>query len=53
MNIRKKMNINLGQENFFVKSNDGIQIIPQIPLNELFGKVKGINTDIEGEEDRL
>ncbi len=53
LNIRKEMDIKPGQKIFFVKSNEGIQIIPQIPLNELFGKLKGINTEMDRDEDRL
>ncbi len=51
--IRKEYNIVPGQKVFFVKTSNGIQMIPQIPLNELFGKLEGINTDIERDEDRL
>jgi len=51
--IRKEYNIVPGQRVFFVKTSNGIQLIPQIPLNELFGKLEGISTDIERDEDRL
>ncbi|HPO61866.1 MAG TPA: AbrB/MazE/SpoVT family DNA-binding domain-containing protein [Candidatus Kapabacteria bacterium] len=51
--IRKEYNIVPGQRVFFVKTSNGIQLIPQIPLNELFGKLEGINTEIERDEDRL
>ena len=52
--IRKEYGIKAGQHIFFVKSNSGILIIPQIPLSELFGKLKGIDTTIErDEEDRI
>lgn len=51
--IRKEFGIKPGQKIFFVKSNNTIQIIPQIPLVELFGKLKGIDTTIEREEDRI
>jgi AbrB family looped-hinge helix DNA binding protein len=52
--IRKEFNIKPGQKLFFVKTNNGIQIIPQIPLSELFGKLKGIDTTIErDDEDRI
>jgi len=51
--IRKELSIVPGQKVFFVKTSNGIQLIPQIPLNELFGKLEGINTEIERDEDRL
>lgn len=53
LNIRKEFDIFPGQKLFFVKTESGIQIIPQIPLNELFGKLNIENTEIEREEDRL
>lgn len=49
--IRKELNIKPGEKIFFVKSNNGIQIIPQIPLSELFGKLKGIDTTFERDEE--
>ena len=52
--IRKELNVKPGQKLFFVRTSSGIQIIPQIPLTELFGIFKGIDTTFEREdEDRL
>lgn len=51
--LRKEYNILPGQKIFFIKTINGIQIIPQIPLTELFGKLKSIDCSIERDEDRL
>ena len=49
--IRKELNIKPGHKLFFIRTSSGIQIIPQIPLDELFGKLPGMDTTIEREEE--
>ena len=53
LSIRKEFDIKPGQKVFFVKTENGIQIITQIPLSELFGKLKGMNSIFVREEDRI
>lgn len=42
-----------GQKLYFYRNENGLQIIPEIQLNELFGKMKIEDKEIIREDDRL
>ena len=52
--IRKELQIKSGQKVAVFKSGAGFQVVPQIPMSELFGTLTGMDSDIErDEEDRI
>jgi len=54
LKIRKEINAKPGQQ-FWVINDDGIiRLIPKLDIKELFGSMKGMNTNFErDEEDRI
>ena len=51
--IREKMGIKPGQEVQFMIYQGSIVLVPLVPIEELRGFMKGIDTNIEREPDRL
>ena len=51
--IRERMNIHAGQKMQVVQYGDRIELIPVRPIKEMRGFLKGIDTTIEREQDRL
>lgn len=51
--IREKMGIKPGQEVQFMVYQGSIVLVPLVPIEELRGFMKGIDTNIEREPDRL
>ena len=52
-NIRKKLNIKAGQKFNVIPIGRHIELIPFVPVEKMKGFVKGINTDIPREKDRV
>ena len=52
-NIRRQMNIQPGQKLQVIQYGDRIELIPLREARELRGFIKGIDTTIEREPDRL
>ena len=51
--IREKMNIKIGQQFHLIEYGDRIEFIPVRNIKEMKGFLKGINTEIHREKDRL
>jgi AbrB family looped-hinge helix DNA binding protein len=51
--VRETMNINSGLKFEIISYGDRIELIPIKSLKELRGSLKGINTNIKREKDRL
>jgi AbrB family looped-hinge helix DNA binding protein len=51
--IREKLNLSPGQKVQAIVYGDRIELIPVVPVKKLRGFVKGINTKVEREPDRL
>lgn len=51
--IRKSLNLRPGQKMQVVEYNGRIELIPERDITELRGFLKGINTELDREEDRL
>jgi len=51
--IRQQMNIQSGQKMQVIQYGDRIELIPIRPVKEMRGFLKGIDTTIEREPDRL
>ncbi|MCG6860385.1 MAG: AbrB/MazE/SpoVT family DNA-binding domain-containing protein [Chromatiaceae bacterium] len=51
--IRDAMDIHPGQKVRAIRYGDRIELIPVIPLNKMRGFLKGIETDVRREDDRL
>jgi AbrB family looped-hinge helix DNA binding protein len=50
--VREKMNLKLGQKVIVIEKNGAVHLIPEKPINELRGFVKGVTTDkLRHEED--
>ena len=51
--IREKLDIRAGQRIQLIHYQDRIEFIPEKNINEMKGFLKGLNTDVKREEDRL
>ena len=51
--IREALNIQIGQKFELVVYNNRIEFIPIVPASEMRGFLKGIDTSINREEDRI
>ena len=52
--VREKMNLKPGQKVIVIEKDGVVHLIPEKPLNELRGFVKGVTTDkLRHEEDRF
>jgi len=51
--VRESMGITSGQKIQMLTFNNRIELIPIKPMKELRGYLKGINTNIKREKDRL
>jgi len=52
--VREKMNLKPGQKVIVVEKDGVVHMIPEKPLKEMRGFVKGVNTEnLREEEDRL
>jgi AbrB family looped-hinge helix DNA binding protein len=52
--VRDKMNLKPGQKVIMVEKDGVVHMIPEKPLKEMRGFVKGVNTEnLREEEDRL
>ena len=52
--VREKMNLKPGQKVIVIEKDGVVHLIPEKPLNELRGFVKGVTTDkLRPEEDRF
>jgi AbrB family looped-hinge helix DNA binding protein len=49
--IRKEMNVKPGQQFWVLYESGIIKLIPKKDINELFGTLKGIDSNIEREEE--
>ncbi len=52
-NIRDSFNLKPGQKVHVIAHGDRIELIPERPLAEMRGFLKGMNTHFDREEDRL
>ena len=52
-NVRKRLDIRPGQKVQVIVYGNRIEIIPLRPIQEMRGFLRGIDTNIEREEDRL
>ncbi|MDQ1265377.1 MAG: hypothetical protein QG635_527 [Bacteroidota bacterium] len=51
--IIRQMNVNPGKKYQVIKLDDMLEIVPYYEIEELRGFLKGIDTNIERDEDRL
>jgi AbrB family looped-hinge helix DNA binding protein len=51
--IRQQMNIQSGQKMQVIQYGDRIELLPVRPIKEMRGFLRGIDTNIEREQDRL
>jgi AbrB family looped-hinge helix DNA binding protein len=51
--IRQQMNIQSGQKMQVIQYGDRIELLPVRPIKEMRGFLRGIDTNIEREPDRL
>lgn len=52
--VREQVGLKPGQRLMIIAKDDMIYLIPEVPLSQLKGKYKGMNTDgIRDEEDRI
>ena len=51
--IREKLDIRAGQRIQLIHYQDRIEFIPEKNIKEMKGFLKGLNTDVKREEDRL
>ncbi len=51
--IRQQMNIQAGQKMQVIQYGDRIELLPIRPIKEMRGFLRGIDTNIEREPDRL
>ncbi|MBM2814146.1 MAG: AbrB family transcriptional regulator [Ignavibacteria bacterium] len=51
--IIKQMNVEPGKKYQVIKLDDMLEIVPYFEIQELRGFLKGIDTNIERDEDRL
>lgn len=51
--IRESLDIRPGQKVRVVRYGNLIEIVPERPMSEARGLLRGIDTDVEREEDRL
>jgi len=51
--IREKLDIRAGQRIRLIHYQDRIEFIPEKNIKEMKGFLKGLNTDVKREEDRL
>ena len=51
--IRDKMEIKVGQQFHLIQYGDRIEFIPIRNIKEMKGFLKGINTEIQSDKDRL
>jgi AbrB family looped-hinge helix DNA binding protein len=51
--IRQQMNIQSGQKMQVIQYGDRIELLPIRPIKEMRGFLRGIDTNIEREPDRL
>jgi AbrB family looped-hinge helix DNA binding protein len=52
-NVRKRLNLKVGQKMEVIDYNGRIEFIPVVGISELRGILKNSNTNIEREDDRL
>lgn len=53
LEIRKKMGITPGQKMQVMTYDGRIQLIPEEPIESFYGFLKGIDTTVEREDDRV
>jgi len=54
LDVRERMNLKPGQKVFVVEKDGVVHLIPEKPLKDLRGFVKGVTTDkLRHEEDRF
>ena len=54
LDVRERMNLKPGQKVFVVEKDGVVHLIPEKPMKELRGFVKGVTTDkLRHEEDRF
>jgi AbrB family looped-hinge helix DNA binding protein len=51
--VREALQLRPGQKMQVIEYNGRIEFIPERDISELRGFLKGINTEFEGEEDRV
>jgi AbrB family looped-hinge helix DNA binding protein len=51
--IREMLKLRPGQKVHAIVYDNRIELIPVLPLKELRGFVRGVNTDVEREDDRV
>ncbi|MGM0412593.1 MAG: AbrB/MazE/SpoVT family DNA-binding domain-containing protein [Pseudomonadota bacterium] len=51
--VREALHLHAGQQIRVITYDDRIELIPQRPMSEMRGFLKGIDTDIPREEDRV
>ncbi len=49
--VRKSLSIKKGQKLQLIVENDGIRLIPTMPLSEMRGFLRGMDTKIERDEE--
>ena len=49
--VRKSLSIKKGQKLQLIVEDDGIRLIPNIPLSEMRGFLRGMDTKIERDEE--
>ncbi|MFA6743413.1 MAG: AbrB/MazE/SpoVT family DNA-binding domain-containing protein [Candidatus Neomarinimicrobiota bacterium] len=52
-NVRKRLNLKVGQKMEVIDYNGRIEFIPVVGISELRGILENSNTNIEREDDRL
>ncbi|HPC36046.1 MAG TPA: AbrB/MazE/SpoVT family DNA-binding domain-containing protein [Candidatus Marinimicrobia bacterium] len=52
-NVRKRLNLKVGQKLEVIDYNGRIELIPVVSINELRGVLENSKAEIEREEDRL
>jgi len=54
LDVREKMNLKPGQKVFVIEKDGVVHLIPEKPMKDLRGFVKGVTTDkLRHEEDRF
>lgn len=53
LEIRTKLGITPGQKMQVIAYDGVIQLVPEVPLESLYGFLKGLNTDVPREDDRV
>lgn len=51
--VREALHLHAGQQIRVITYDDRIELIPQRPMSEMRGFLKGIDTDVPREEDRV